>query len=186
MRTIFHIDFNSYFATVEQQANPRLRGKPIGVTGGDRMSRTVIGAASVEAKKFGVKTGMSIPEALKFCPQIILVKGDSDKYLACTKRFLNILKDYSPFLEVFSIDECFLEMPVCHSGILPKNIPFTEVQGDKGDLQGDSFRKFIGVAEEIKQRIREEVGEWISCSVGISYNKLMAKLAGSQIGRAHV
>ncbi len=179
MRTIFHIDFNSYFATVEQQANPRLRGKPIGVTGGDRMSRTVIGAASVEAKKFGVKTGMSIPEALKFCPQIILVKGDSDKYLACTKRFLNILKDYSPFLEVFSIDECFLEMPVCHSGILPKNIPFTEVQGDKGDLQGDSFRKFIGVAEEIKQRIREEVGEWISCSVGISYNKLMAKLAGS-------
>ena len=109
MRSIIHIDFNSYFATVEQQANPRLRGKPVGVTGGDRMERTVLGAASVEAKKYGVKTGMQIWEAHKLCPDIILVQGDSDKYLECTKRFLNILKDYSPNLEVFSIDECFLE-----------------------------------------------------------------------------
>src|SRR6476469_679740 len=104
-RLVLHVDFNSYFATVEQQANPRLRGKPIGVTGGDRMKRTVVGAASVEAKRFGVRTGMSLSEALKLCPQLILVRGDSDKYLECTKRFLNILKDYSPYLEVFSIDE---------------------------------------------------------------------------------
>jgi DNA polymerase IV len=153
MRTIFHIDFNSYFATVEQQANPRLRGKPIGVTGGDRIERTVIGAASIEAKKFGVRTGMSIPDARSLCPQIILVQGDSDKYLATTKRFINILKDYSPYLEIFSIDECFLEMTT---------------PSDR-----------IKIAEEIKQRIKEDVGEWIRCSIGISYNKLMAKLAGS-------
>src|SRR3989344_5982874 len=110
MRSIIHIDFNSYFATVEQQANPRLRGKPVGVTGGDRMQRTVLGAASIEAKKFGVKTGMQIWEAKKLCPQIIIVPGDSDKYLEVTKRFLNILKDYGPYLEVFSIDEAFLEL----------------------------------------------------------------------------
>src|SRR5829696_8320156 len=95
-KIIFHIDFNSYFATVEQQANPRLRGKPIGVTGGDRQKRTVICTASVEAKKLGVKTGSSIQEALRACPNLIIVAGESEKYLECSKRFLAILKDYSP------------------------------------------------------------------------------------------
>lgn len=152
MRYIMHIDFNSYFASVEQQANPRLRGKPIGVTGGDRVKRTVIGAASIEAKKFGVKTGMQIWEAKKLCPRIILVPGDSDKYLGTTKRFLNILKDYSPYLEVFSIDECFLQI---------------------------ESKEPKAIAYEIKKRIKTEIGEWITCSVGISYNKLLAKLAGS-------
>lgn len=156
MKTILHIDFNSYFATVEQQANPRLRGKPIGVTGGDRMKRTVIGAASIEAKKFGVKTGMPIWEAKKLCPDIILVQGDSDKYLETTKRFLNILKSYTPYVEVFSIDECFLALNSKSEARNPKQI-----------------------AREIKSRIRAEIGEWISCSIGISYNRLIAKLAGS-------
>lgn len=154
-RIIFHIDFNSYFATVEQQANPRLRGKPVGVTGGDRMVRTVLGAASIEAKLRGVKGGMSIPEARSICPEIILVQGDSDKYLATTQKFLNILKDYCPTLEIFSIDECFLELAEC------------------------SFDQSIEIAQEIKSRISLEVGEWISCSIGISYNKFLAKLAGS-------
>lgn len=157
MRVILHIDFNSYFATIEQQANPRLRGKPIGVTGGDRLERTVLGAASVEAKKFGIKTGMHLFEAQKLCPNLIIVKGDSNKYLECTKKFLNILKDYSPFLEVFSIDEAFVELPTNES----------------------SIEKAIEVAQEIKLRVRDEIGEWVTCSVGISYNKLMAKLAGS-------
>lgn len=155
MRCIMHIDFNSYFASVEQQANPRLRGKPIGVTGGDRVKRTVLGAASIEAKKFGVKTGMQIWEAKKLCPRIILVPGDSDKYLETTKRFLNILKNYTHYLEVFSIDECFLE------------------------VTGNRLQATVKIAQEIKKRIKSEIGEWIRCSVGISYNKLMAKLAGS-------
>lgn len=157
MKTILHIDFNSYFATVEQQANPRLRGKPIGVTGGDRMERTVLGAASVEAKRFGVKTGMQIWEAKKLCPQIIIVPGDSDKYLEVTKRFLGILNSYSPYLEVFSIDEVFLDCFVANA----------------------SRNDVVSMAKEIKQRIRSEIGEWITCSIGISYNKLLAKLAGS-------
>ncbi len=154
-RCILHIDFNSYFATIEQQANPRLRDKPIGVTGGDRLERTVLGAASVEAKKLGIKTGMSLQETKRVCPNLILVRGDSDKYLSTTKRFLNILKDYSPILEVFSIDEAFLELR-------PADQP-----------------QVIKIAEEIKQRIRSEIGEWVRCSIGISYNKMLSKLAGS-------
>lgn len=156
MRSIMHIDFNSYFATVEQQANPRLRGKPVGVTGGDRLQRTVLGAASVEAKKFGVKTGMQIWQAKRLCPQIIIVAGDSDKYLETTKRFLAILSSYSPYLEVFSIDECFLEI-----------------------VESDNFQSIISIAQDIKSKIRVEIGEVVTCSIGISYNKLMAKLAGS-------
>jgi DNA polymerase IV len=153
MRVVLHIDLNSYFATIEQQANPRLRGKPIGVTGGDRMGRTVLGTASVEAKKLGVKTGTPIWKAKALCPEIILVQGDSDKYLECTKKFLNILKDYSPSLEVFSIDESFLELP------------------------NASFEQAIEIGIEMKKRIKLKLGEWVTCSIGISYNKLMAKLA---------
>ena len=167
-RTILHIDFNSYFATVEQQANPRLRGKPIGVTGGDRVKRTVLGAASVEAKKFGVKTGMQIWEAKKLCPNLILVPGDSDKYLEVTKRFLAILSSYSPYVEVFSIDECFME-------IVASRNPSTSFEKslDSGLLT------LVTTAKAIKSRIKAEIGDYITCSIGISYNKLMAKLAGS-------
>jgi DNA polymerase IV len=197
-KVILHIDYNSYFATVEQQANPRLRGKPIGVTGGDRMERTVVGAASVEAKKLGVKTGMSIQEARKICPNLILVRGDSDKYLACTKRFLNILKDYSPTLEIFSIDEAFVELRIDE---LPEFVTLSKTKGmdvisftprvvastkQRANVQDDTisdndcvWKYAISVAIEIKDRIRKEVGEWITVSVGISYNKTLAKLAGS-------
>jgi len=187
MRIIFHIDFNSYFATVEQQANPRLRGKPIGVTGGDRIKRTVLGAASVEAKKYGVKTGMQIWEAKKLCPDIILVRGDSDKYLETTKRFLNILSSYSPYLEVFSIDEAFIE--IAESDIKSEilRLPFDKLRVAQDDNfchseakpKNLSRMRVINVAHEIKERIRTEVGEVVTCSIGISYNKLMAKLAGS-------
>lgn len=180
MPTILHIDFNSYFATVEQQANPRLRGKPIGVTGGDRLQRTVLGAASVEAKRFGVKTGMQIWQALKLCPNLILVKGDSDKYLECTKRFLSILKDYSPYVEVFSIDECFVQIK-SESSENQNNQKISVPVNQKSlpVFRSSGLSEPLKTALNIKHRIRSEVGEWITCSIGVSYNKLMAKLAGS-------
>ncbi len=182
MRTILHIDFNSYFATVEQQANPRLRGKPIGVTGGDRDKRTVVGAASVEAKRYGVRTGMNLAEALKLCPSLILVRGDSDKYLECTKRFLNILKGYSPYLEVFSIDEVFLELNKAVKGGGERGAPSSArsvARTSDGAADRQDPERWLAIALEIKRRIRKELGEWITCSIGISYNKFMAKLAGS-------
>ncbi|MCL5784158.1 MAG: DNA polymerase IV [Patescibacteria group bacterium] len=148
---------NSYFASVEQQANPGLQGKPVGVTGGDRLERTVLCTASIEAKKAGVKTGMQIWEAKKICPNLIIVCSDHEKYLSVTTKFLNIFKDYTPYLEIFSIDEVFLELRPPNDDI-------------------ESARK---VAQEIKQRLKEKIGERITCSIGISYNKLLAKLAGS-------
>ncbi len=108
---------------------------------------------------------MQLWEAQKLCPEIILVNGDSEKYLECTKRFLNILKDYSPYLEVFSIDEVFLELESSRQSL------------ESRDHNLDS--RLLTLATGIKSRIRSEIGEWITCSIGISYNKLMAKLAGS-------
>jgi DNA polymerase IV len=189
VKYILHVDFNSFFATVEQQANPRLRRKPIGVTGGDRLTRTVIGAASVEAKARGVYTGMKIPEALKLCPDLILVRGDSDKYLEINKKFLNILKGYTDKMEVFSIDEVFLEVDSC--GItgpvnsqpqkwLRSQARSRQFLGRPDSLPPVNIHKSLfSLALNIKERIKKEAGEWITCSIGISYNKMLAKLAGS-------
>ena len=145
---------NSYFASVEQQANPRLRGKPIGVTG-KRTERSVVAAASREAKKLGVKTAMFTWEAKKICPSIILVPGDPEKYGEITERFNAIFRDLSDKLERFSVDESFLDV--------------TETARD--------YLGAIMVAQIIRRRLREECGEWITASIGIARNKLLAKAA---------
>ncbi|MBI5141230.1 MAG: DNA polymerase IV [Nitrospirae bacterium] len=149
-RVIMHVDMNAFFASVEQQANPALRGKPIAVTGS---GRTVITTASYEARAWGVKTGMNKYEARKLCPVIIFLNGDYAKYADTSTRIIAILRDYTPMVEVLSIDEAFL------------------------DLTG-SLRLF-GSAERIayllKARIRQAMG--LTCSIGIAPNKLLAKLA---------
>ncbi len=153
-KTIFHIDYDSFFASVEQQANPFLRGKPIGVTGSS-LSRGVVCAASREAKKFGVKTGMPLFEARKLCPQIIPVKGDGSKYSYIQKKSLSIFSRYTNSIEPFSIDEAFLDV----------------------SSTMDFFQSSTEMALKIKQDIKQEFGDYITCSIGISFNKLLAKLA---------
>lgn len=148
-----HIDMNSYFASVEQQANPLLRGKPIAVSGRPHI-HSVVAAASIEAKKFGVKSGMNTWEAKKLCPNLIFIPGDPAKYLATTGKLLKIFKNYSPAIEIFSIDEVFLEL--------------------------DPAADAISTALEIKRRIREEIGEKVTCSIGIAANKFLAKLASER------
>lgn len=145
---------NSYFATAEQQANPYLRGKPVGIIKAE--GRGCVIAASIEAKKFGVKTGVTVWDAKRLCPQIVLVPSDMDKYFALTQRMIRLLADYSPTLEIFSIDECFVDV--------------TETQ----KLWAGGVWQ---MALEIKQRVRDELGEWMKCSIGISFTKLLAKLA---------
>jgi len=153
-RTILHIDMNSYFATVEQQANPLLRGRPI-VVGGSLLTRTVVAAASVEAKKYGIKSGMPMQEALRLCPHAVIVEGDQEKYVYVTQQFISIFENYTPVLEIFSIDEAFLD-----------------VTGTQARFGGA-----VAVAGEIKKRLREELGDWMRCSIGIGPSKLIAKLA---------
>lgn len=156
-RTIIHVDLNSFFATAEQQANPRLRGKPVAII--KTLGRTCVITASVEAKKFGVKTGTDVFEAKKLCPQIILVPADFDKYADITYRFVNICSSYSPVCEVFSLDECFVDV--------------TKTERLLGGV--------LTIAFDIKRRLREDIGDWMTCSVGISHNRLLAKLAAAQI-----
>lgn len=90
-RTILHIDQNAFFASVEQAANPALRGKPIAVVGGG--GRTVITTSSYEARGFGVKTGMAIWEAKRCCPELIVVIGDNRKYTYTSSKINEIYRD---------------------------------------------------------------------------------------------
>jgi DNA polymerase-4 len=150
-RTILHIDMNAFFASVEQQANPELRGKAIAVTGGGH--RTVITTSSYEARAKGVKTGMAVWEAKRCCPELIIVVGDNRKYTYTSKEIMRMMLDYTPEVEVFSIDEAFMD--VTHSLSL--------------------FGTPEEIARQLKARIRQRFG--ITCSIGIAPNKLLAKLA---------
>ncbi|MFW6071806.1 MAG: DNA polymerase IV [Candidatus Bipolaricaulota bacterium] len=153
-RTVLHVDMDSYFASVEQQANPKLRDRPIVVTGKPTI-KSVVAAASKEAKECGIESAMATWEARKKCPELVLVPGDPDKYEWVTNNFFDILRSYSPKLEPFGVDEAFLDV--------------------SGQL--DDFKSPVDLVRGIKEDVEEEFGGWITCSVGISRNKLLAKLA---------
>ena len=161
MRIILHMDMNSYFASVEQQANPHLRGRPVGVC--EHLGGIII-APSAEARLMGIKPGATVWEAIKIFPQIVLLPTDPDKYRHVTKKFLNILNDYSDDVEQYSIDEAFIDIT-----------RYTD--GDYRDA------RLLGM--EIKQRLRLEIGEWVSASVGVGPNKLISKIA-ADLGTDHI
>ncbi len=150
-RTILHIDMNAFFASVEQSTNPDLQGRPIAVTGGGQ--RTVITTSSYEARAFGVRTGMAVWEAKRCCPELIIVVGDNRKYTHTSGEIMKMMLDYTPEVEVFSIDEAFMD--VTHSLSL--------------------FNTPENIANLLKARIKHSFG--ITCSIGIAPNKLLAKLA---------
>ncbi len=152
-KIILHLDMDCFFASVEQQANPKLVGKPVGIIKGEK--RTCVIAASREAKKLGIKTGSNVYEAKRLCPQIALIPADMDKYFSVSQKFMEICSRFSPDWEVFSIDELFLDVT--------QTAPF--------------FGGVSGLCREIKESLKKEIGEHITCSIGISYNRLLAKLA---------
>ncbi len=149
--TIMLIDMDAFFASVEQQSNPALRGKPVAVTGGG--TRTVVTTASYEARKFGVKTGMNIYEARSVCPELIIVKGDNSKYTHTCAVLKTLYLQFTPQVEIYSVDEAFLDITDSHH----------------------LFGGPMNVGKRIKEGIKRRFG--INATVGIGPNKLIAKLA---------
>ena len=153
---IMHIDLNSAFATTEQQAHPHLRGIPMGVT--NRLSKECcVIAASYEAKALGIKVGMRRSEALAICPSFIILETDAPKYHKVYEKLVAILKDYSPNVKMKSIDE----------GII-------DFHGMEPVLKGRSLED---IGYEIKQRVRDDIGDWMRINVGIGTNRFLAKQA---------
>jgi DNA polymerase-4 len=155
MRNILHIDMNAFFASVEQRADPALRDRPMAVVGSEK--RGVILSPSYEARAFGVRTGMMYHEARQLCPGISLVPADPAKYSHTCKRLIRIWERFTPLVELFSIDEAFLDVTGCET------------------IFGDPVR----IAIMIKDRLWEEEG--LTCSVGIASNKLLAKLGSDMV-----
>jgi DNA polymerase-4 len=155
-KTILCIDMDAFFASVEQQTNPRLQEKPIAVIGSAK--RTVITTASYEARKYGVKTGMNIWEAKRVCPHLILVIGNNEKYTHTCRELTKIYSQFTPDFEIYSVDEAFLDVTTTHH------------------LFGGSE----SIGKSIKQAIKDKFG--INCTVGIGPNILLAKLA-SDLGK---
>ncbi len=159
-RSVLHIDMNAFFASVEQRANPSLRGRPMAVVGSKH--RGVVLSPSYEARAFGVKTGMTYGEAVQACPELLLVPADPPSIPHACEELIEIWKDFTPLVELFSIDEAFLDVTGCER------------------LFGDPVR----IAVRIKERIWNEMQ--LTCSIGIAPNKLLAKLGSDmqEAGRA--
>src|SRR3989344_4286337 len=154
--TIMHIDLNSCFATSEQQAYPILRGKPLVIVAYTSPNGCVV-APSIEAKKLGIKTGMTVRDARLLCKDVIVRDPDPELIRDVHQKFKNVLKNFSPVIVPKSIDEIVID--------------FQNTLALK--------RGLIEIAKEIKQQIRKDVGEWISCNIGIATNRFLAKLAAS-------
>jgi len=150
-RRIIHIDMDAFYASVEQRDDPALRGLPVAV-GGSR-ARGVVAAASYEAREWGVHSAMASVTARRKCPDLIFVPPRFDVYRAVSQQIRAIFCCYTPLVQPLSLDEAYLDV--------------TEPLLDRGSA--------TAIAREIKARIREETG--LTASAGVSYNKLLAKLA---------
>jgi DNA polymerase-4 len=149
-----YIDFNSYFASVEQHLNPRLRGRPIAVVPMLTDSTCVI-AASYEAKKYGIKTGTIVRDAKRMCPGLVCIAGNHSEYAKYHKQVIEAVESCHPVTAVCSIDEI-----ACRLGGRDQNPT-----------------NAILLANEIKQKIYTQVGTSFSCSIGLSTNRFLAKVA---------
>ena len=151
-RVIVHIDLNAFFASVEEIKNPLLKNKPIAVGGKGR--RGVVSTANYVARKYGVHSAMPISQALKLCPQLIIVEGNHEDYYRYSNEFFKLIRSYlGDKIEVASIDECYVD--------------FSDYKSKCNDP--------ILHLKTMQKEVSEKLG--LGCSVGVSYNKFLAKMA---------
>lgn len=148
-KIILHVDMDAFFASVEQKDNPKLKGKPVIV--GGLSERGVVSTCSYEARKYGVKSAMPIFMAQKLCPQGVYLRGRYWRYKEVSEQIFSIFREITPLVEPLSIDEAYL------------------------DITNSEFKDYKEVALYIKRRVYKEIG--LTLSIGISYNKFLAKLA---------
>jgi DNA polymerase-4 len=151
-RTILHIDLDAFFVAVERLDNPALIGVPV-IVGGRAEVRGVVASASYEARQYGVHSAMPTAQALRLCPQAVLVSGHRDRYGELSRRVMAILGDYTPLLEPISIDEAFLDVTGAEAHYGPP----------------------AQLAQTLQDRIERELR--LSASLGAASNKLVAKIA---------
>ncbi|MFH0750059.1 MAG: hypothetical protein V1917_04090 [Candidatus Gottesmanbacteria bacterium] len=164
--TVLYIDINSCFATIEQQAHPKFQGKPLAVAAYETGNGVIL-AASYEAKKFGVTTGMRVSDAKRLCPSILITTPDPEKYRFVNERLKELVLFYSPHVQVQSIDEMIVRMDQ------------TPYLAGYMDTESSVVNRMRCLATEIKQRIREEIGDRITVSIGIAPNAFLAKTASN-------
>ncbi len=152
-----YIDLNSCFATIEQQCRPMLRNRPVAITN-RLVKNSCIIAASYEAKAMGVKVGMRTREAEALCPNLIYAETEPSKYIFVHEKLRRIMADYSPVVVMKSIDEGVIDLSQAPAHIYAR---------DRYEL-----------GREIKQRLKDEIGCYMRCNVGIASNRFLAKLAG--------
>ena len=151
-RCVLHIDMNNFFATVECRGRDDLVGKPVAVGGDAEARHGIILAKNYEAKSYGIRTGESIVEAKNKCPKLIILPAHYDEYIKVSRAAREIYSDYTDLIESFGIDECWID--VTESEYL--------------------FGGGEGIADEIRGRIKRELG--VTVSIGVSFNKVFAKL----------
>ena len=152
MQIIFHIDLNAFFASAEISVHPELKGKPVVICRQSR--RSIITTASYEARKFKIHSAMPLFQAKELCSNLIIVEPHFDLYKSLSQKFFDIIAQYSSYLEVASIDECYVDMTqyICKHKV-------------------DPFQ----LAKQIQNKVYEELS--LQCSVGIAPNKFLAKMA---------
>jgi DNA polymerase-4 len=154
IRKIIHIDMDAFYASVEQRDNTELRGRPVAV--GHGAKRGVVAAASYEARAFGVRSAMPSTTAMRQCAELVFVRPRFEVYRAVSREIHAIFGDYTALIEPLALDEAYLDVTENRSGLPSAS----------------------ATAKEIRARIREETG--LTASAGVSYNKILAKLASGQ------